>query len=94
MIYSIHLVGILHTVQFPSEVTPASRRRHIPLWWDEAAVGLSKEPGNGDDEVGGECFYSQTKTKVKQKRTNFKDKNHEELSMVIVGTKLLISIIY
>ena len=27
----------------------------------------------------GESFYSQTNTKVKQKRTNFKDKNHEDL---------------
>ena len=82
------------TMQLPS---PTSRHWHVPLWWDEAAVGLSQEAGNGngDDEVCGECFYSQTKTKVKQKkRTNFKDKNYEELSMVIVGTKLLISIIY
>ena len=68
MIDSIHLVGILHTMQFPS---PASRRRHIPRWWDEAAVGLSQEAGNGDDEVCGECFCTQTKTQVKQKKDKF-----------------------
>ena len=31
-------------------------------------MGLSQKAGNGDDEVCGECFYSQTKTKVKQKK--------------------------
>ena len=60
MIDAIHLVGILHTMQLPS---PASRR-----WWDEAAVELSQEAGNGGDEVCGESFYSQTKTKNRKRQ--------------------------
>ena len=30
-----------------------SRHWHVPLWWDEAPVGLPQEAGNGDDEVCG-----------------------------------------
>ena len=71
MVDTIHLVGILHTMQLPSG---APLHQDIDMFhFDEAAVGLSQEAmaGYDGDEVCGESFYSKTKTKVKQKKDKF-----------------------